>query len=566
MRQSSCLFICLLAAACFLAPACLHAQRLLDKKISFECRQQPLERALKDLSRSGGFYFSYNSNNIPADSLVSLSVQQEPVRNVLNMLLGGSYEYRETGNYIIIRPGSGAEAGFTVSGTVVSKASGEKISQASIYESRQLVATLSDAQGTFMLHLRDHSLPPLITISKAGYNDTSFVTSSRQPLVITLSPIRSVVLKPVTVTPYSRLERNWLGKFFISSRQKMQDINLSRFFASRSFQYSIVPGVGTHGRLSAQVVNKFSMNVLGGYSAGVNGLELGGLFNMDKKDVHYVQLAGLFNIVGGSMKGLQIGGLHNSVMDSVSGIEVAGLSNVVKGPLEGIQIAGLSNRISGNVTGVMLAGITNATPGEVAGMQLAGITNSSGATVYGVQIAGIFNHAGNLKGWQFALVNKADSSSGYSIGLVNIIPRGYHVLSVSYNEMLDVNIALKTGNKKLYSILLAGADIGREREAYSWGYGLGTEIPFSRSVSLATDLTAQSIFTGSWKSLPLLVRLQPAFQISLSRKLALFAGPAFSVCFYDKDADVSLMPAKYRFSMGRHINGWPGWQAGIRFF
>ena len=37
--------------------------------------------------------------------------------------------------------------------------------------------------------------------------------------------------------------------------------------------------------------------MFGGYTAGVNGLEIGGLFNLNKKDVRYVQAAGLFNIV-----------------------------------------------------------------------------------------------------------------------------------------------------------------------------------------------------------------------------------------------------------------------------
>jgi hypothetical protein len=37
------------------------------------------------------------------------------------------------------------------------------------------------------------------------------------------------------------------------------------------------------------------MNVIGGYTAGVDGLEMGGVFNINQKDVRYFQMAGVFN-------------------------------------------------------------------------------------------------------------------------------------------------------------------------------------------------------------------------------------------------------------------------------
>jgi hypothetical protein len=60
--------------------------------------------------------------------------------------------------------------------------------------------------------------------------------------------------------------------------------------------------VGTHGKLSGQVTNNFSFNILGGYGAGVNGAEVGGLFNIDKKDVKYTpRWAASFNVVSWQM-------------------------------------------------------------------------------------------------------------------------------------------------------------------------------------------------------------------------------------------------------------------------
>jgi hypothetical protein len=58
-----------------------------------------------------------------------------------------------------------------------------------------------------------------------------------------------------------------------------------------------------------------------------------------------------------------------------------------------------------------------------------------------VQIAGVFNYSKKLKGVQIGLINIADTSEGYSIGLINIVLKGYHKLSFSANEILNVNAA-----------------------------------------------------------------------------------------------------------------------------
>ena len=95
------------------------------------------------------------------------------------------------------------------------------------------------------------------------------------------------------------VEMTMLGMLLISSRQKLQSLNLGQFFTDRPFQASVIPGVSTQGKLSGQVVHHLSLNLFGGYTGGVNGLEVGGLFNINQKHVQYAQFAGLFNVVGG---------------------------------------------------------------------------------------------------------------------------------------------------------------------------------------------------------------------------------------------------------------------------
>src|SRR5688572_29090076 len=78
-------------------------QSILDKNLSLEVNRQRLDHVLEIMSNKGNFFFSYNSNIIQSDSLVSLSVTNRTTRDVLNILFGTGFEFRESGNYIILR-------------------------------------------------------------------------------------------------------------------------------------------------------------------------------------------------------------------------------------------------------------------------------------------------------------------------------------------------------------------------------------------------------------------------------------------------------------------------------
>src|SRR5215203_3037689 len=90
--------VIVLAAYCQLC----QAQGLLNKPISIDVRHQRLDNVLEIISNKGNFYFSYSSSIIKKDSLVSLSANKT-VGQILEQLLPDHYEFRESGNYIIIR-------------------------------------------------------------------------------------------------------------------------------------------------------------------------------------------------------------------------------------------------------------------------------------------------------------------------------------------------------------------------------------------------------------------------------------------------------------------------------
>jgi len=577
----------------FLSLSQVHAQGKLDKRISITVRQKPLTEVLEEIGRKGDFYFSYNTTIIKGDSLVDAVVRDGTIKQLLDKLLGGNYEYTESGRYVIIlqRTPAPPVKVYTISGYVIDGATKEKISNASVFENNQLVSTLTDTSGFFRLRLKDKKGHAAIVISKQLYQDTLLLVEAGydQQFTFIIEQARVTELSPFVVNHH--VERTWLGRWFLSSKEVIQSMNLINFFADKPIQFSLTPGLGTHGQMGSQVINKFSLNVIGGYTAGIDGFEIAGVFNIDKKEVKYVQYAGVFNAVGGKVTGMQIAGGYNLDLDSMHGFQAAGAGNNVKGGLRGVQLSGVFNRVEKAVSGLQAAGVYNQdldsmkgvqmsggynyvrkdatgfqaaallndVKGRTSGMQLAAIANSSKEEMNGVQVSALFNYTRKLKGVQIGLINIADTSMGYMIGLINIVKRGYHTLTISSNEVLPVNVAYKTGSRRLYSILLAGVGIGMNEKAYSVGFGIGSELPVTRRLAWVTELSMQDFYVGSWKNTPVLYRLQSCLQVQLAKKISLFAGPAFSI--YDANhgypsPGYKTMPATTSF----------GWTAGINFF
>lgn len=584
----------------------------LSKKVSLEVKQQRLDHVLEILSNKGNFNFSYNSNSIKRDSLVSMSTGNKTVREILAILFNNTYEFRESGNYIIIRKapirmvmvtkkGVVEEKIYSVSGFVYDEQSGIGINEASVYEKKLLAAALTDHQGYFRIRLKSSKAAfAELTVSKEFYEDTTVRIEPRreQELTVTLMPIEreeytvtvtpedyllperpesdpapdTLVYTPVVPQDTASVERTGMGRLLLSAKQKVQTLNLKHFFTTRPFQVSVLPGVGTHGRLGAQVINNFSLNILGGYTAGTNGLEIGGLFNIDKQAVRYVQVGGLFNVAGGEVQGVQIGGLNNTVLDTVKALQVAGVNNLVKGKFNGLQIGGVYNHVTDSLRGMQVAGVGNFVRKKVSGVQIAGVVNFSNKQTDGVQIAGVINYSKRLKGVQIGLINIADTSDGYSIGLINVVLKGYHKLSIFTNEVAAINAAFKTGNTRLYSILQAGMNIRDNNKLYSFGYGLGSEFALNKrkTFSLNPELSSQYLYLGSWDYTNILNRAQLNLNVKLNRYVSLFAGPVYSVYISDQQAGVAgytfPVPGYSTHQFSSKVSGWMGWTAGISFF
>lgn len=583
----------------------LHAQNNLAKQVNLNAKGERLESVLQQISRQVGFYFSYDSKIIKKDSLVNIVVTQKPVKEVLEKLFAGKIDYKENGNYIILRkrmiaapPPATVVNTYIIKGFISDYNTGIGVAEATVYDRTVLASTLSGQDGSFTLKVKTKSKRPVLNVSKVNYYDTSIAVllpasdhilvqmhSISLPVIDTgsitiLSPTDSI---PVIISDTSFafaktlappadstgiVEKTRFGKFLIGTKQKIQSLNLSRFYTTRAYQMSFIPGLSTHGSLSSQVENYVSLNAIGGYTGGTKAFEAAGVFNINRRDAEYFQAAGVLNIVGGNFKGLQAAGLHNHVLGNVTGFQTAGISNYVNGSSKSFQAAGIYNHVSDTMHGIQVAGIANFTGSNAIGVQVAGIGNITKGTTKGVQIGGIFNYTKILNGVQIGLINFADSSNGFSIGLINFVKKGMHQISLSTNEITNTNISLKTGNKKLYSILHAGYNFSTDKKVFSYGYGIGTMARINNSINLQPELLTRYLYTGNWSNSNILSSLSLNVQLNAFKGFSLFAAPVFNIYASNQTSGIAgyRFPVKPAGSSTKKVSSWIGFSAGVNLF
>jgi len=350
---------------------------------------------------------------------------------------------------------------------------------------------------------------------------------------------------------------------------------------------SLVPPIESHW-WHPNPIKRVSLNLLVGSSAGIEGIEIGGLVNVVGGDVRGVQLAGLGNVGGGDVRGLQIAGVANLASGGVRQVQIAGITNLVDGDMRGVQIAGVANLDGGEVSRLQIAGIANSVDGDVRGVQIAGvanldqrdmnglgiagianfvggdqhgvfqiagvaniamgsvqggqiagIANVSGGRASGVQVAGIFNGASAIDGAQIGLVNAAGRVRGVQVGLVNLADEsdvsiglltlarnGRHAVELWTSDIATVAAGVKLGARRTYSVLTIGGD----DERLLAGAGLGVHTPRDRYY-LDVDAIAYEVFDHSLNGSPedLVTQLRLVLGWNLHRDFALFAGATMSV-------------------------------------
>lgn len=466
---------------------------------------------LERLQQDKGLLFSYNSQLIDLDSVVQANAHNGVLIDYLERCLGPRYSFKETASHIIISRSDWRMVveqvdidlkqhnKTMISGYVRDLRSNKPLSFASVYDKgTYLNATLTNKDGFFELDVKKPDSKVIIGLNKENYRDTTLILLL--PIDVSKDSKTKKVGYYVLVDSNRNIYKTFLGAAFSNASQRIQSANLGGFFIYSPYQMSLTPGLSTHGFFNSQIVNKVSINILGGYTAGVDGVEFAGGFNLNQYKVRGVQMAGGVNVVGGDVSGVQIAGVGNVVLRNVKGVQMAGGWNKVD-TARGLQLAGVINmakevkggQLAGGVNYAkdtvqyQLAGVMNS-GGVVKGIQMAGGINIATETA-GNQMAGVINIAKKVKGVQVAgLINIADSSD-YPVALFNWIKNGRRQLGLVADESGFIGVNFRSGGRVMYSILGMGTYLDHDAYKYGVEVGLGANLLERHRFALSAELT-----------------------------------------------------------------------------
>ncbi len=545
----------------------------LEKIVTIKATNEKLGAVLQRIEEKTGFTFSFNSEIINSEELVSIDAQSKSVREILQLLFKGKILYKEKGAHIILTKAppvaekSAEPPSVKISGYVVDSYSGDKLAYVSIYNSKTLHSINSDEYGFYSLKIDKSSFPLHLSYNKINYRDTLVSIAKNDAL----SMLLNIPLTPVAETPAPDtvvIPTDTLVEAIVTDSLKptLNPATLKRHelieenvgdTLYRKAQVSFLPFAGSNHKMSGRVVNELSFNILGGYNMGVSKFELGGLFNINRAYVRKAQVAGLFNYVHGNMQGVQVGGLFNIVLHESSGVQIAGLGNVQIGNADGHQIGGLFNLAGNGIKGSQIGGLFNISGGETGGMQLGGLINYAHRSVNGAQVSGLFNITGHdVRGLQLAgminrarvvkgaqvsgilniahtvnaaqigFINIADTVKGVPFGFLSIVRSGYLSFEVSADESFYTNLTFRTGVRKFYNIFTGGARF-ENGSAPLWaaGYGIGSSPKVGKRWYLNLELTSQQLINNVYQlNMNLLNRFHLGVDFIAAKCLAISAG------------------------------------------
>ena len=541
----------------------------LERRVDVAFQNATIAQLLTEIEEQSHVVFSYQSTIFSPQTKISVNRRDIRIRELLLITLGNSYSYKQHGDYIIIKK----EKEEVVIRGYVTSGSGQQINKATVYDKKSLASANTDEYGYYELRIEAKEIPSALYLSKLNYNDTLISIDTTSVLYSTqISEHKDSVLD-FHLSGVSKMIKDQsmeLSAFFIRLRPEIQNINDTIY---RDFQTSFVPFIGTNHKLSANVSNKYSFNILGGYSFETRAFELAGLFNFVESNVRSVQIGGLFNYTGQNQSGLQIGGLFNHTRQYSKGLIIGGLFNYSDSLIKGLEIAGFSNIHPKGSNGFAIAGFANYSGGNSHGMALAGFANIYKGNYKGLQLSGFLNYA-KTGGTQIGIVNIADSLTGVPIGLFNFIRKGYNNIELSYDEQQFLNFELRSGVNALYARLIAGSNVLQNSETeWTYGYGIGSAPALSRKLHLNFDLSAQHILKNNTApSVDMLGRFGIGLEYKITPWISIFGMATANASYRENNLSYSPYLEDQHYYQtdimdnGYVLNQWVGYKFGLRFF
>lgn len=181
----------------------LVAQQLPERRVSLTVRDMPLEELLFLLIEKEQLNLLFRNDQLPVNHRVTVSLEQQPLAVVFDLILAGSgLTYEMIGGQIAIVPQPAPQVRverFTLSGYIVDAQSGERLIGAHITDIQSQRGTVSNEYGFFSLTFPAGKVH--ITVSYLGYTsfDEQLVLESNKRLQVALKS--NSFLPEVIVTP-----------------------------------------------------------------------------------------------------------------------------------------------------------------------------------------------------------------------------------------------------------------------------------------------------------------------------------------------------------------------------
>lgn len=593
---------------------------ILDKVISVQIKSTPVKQILKYIEEVGKVKFSYNPELVNEKKVVTLNIVNKSIRFGLNLIFDNKFRFKEVGQHIVLLEKEVKKKGLDKTnsniifiGSVKNQYDGLPIAGASVYDIDSRIATLTDKNGKYHLSIPNSQKSRSLYFSKKGYRQFVIVLKTDENIElaneISLIPkepgIEKISPHEVSKIPQTFEERALSG-YFVSYETYTHNENLSEINETRMAQISFIPSLSIGSNLSTNglITNHFSLNILSGYSKGIQGLEIGGILNIVKEEMNGVQIAGISNLVGGNVNGLQIGGIANlnkshfngfqiSSITNINGgytygVQFTGIGNYVHGGFKGLQIGGITSAVSKDLFGVQINGLASVVKGGFIGVQISGLINSSIKNSYGFQLAGLqnvarhnlyggqiscisnfahggrnflqitglvnfaaknsglqlaggINRAKENNGLQIGLINTSRTSKGIALGLINFVWKGYHKTELSFNEITPLNLTFKSGVKRLYNTYHIGVKL-LDRPYYIAGIGLGTYFELNDKMKMNIDLSIKVPFKEQIHINSQYYTSSFTVDYEFSKYFTVFMGPTFNTgVFLDNYENLSTL-------------------------
>ncbi|MBS3807770.1 MAG: carboxypeptidase-like regulatory domain-containing protein [Bacteroidales bacterium] len=172
----------LLLSLFVISPGSQAQENILEKKLHITIQDEPLYKALIRINQTTGYKFSYNSDILNEDQMVSLKVEGVSIRSCLDSLLSDStLNYQVVDQHIVIHrkdqpplarsSPSQPPTYISLNGKVMDRMTGNPLSYANIGVYNKSIGTISNEDGEFILKLHRRHLNDTLVVSYMGYKN-----------------------------------------------------------------------------------------------------------------------------------------------------------------------------------------------------------------------------------------------------------------------------------------------------------------------------------------------------------------------------------------------------------